>query len=518
VELRRVGVALRPRQPWEAIDLGFVMAREWCAPIYAAFLAVFVPVAIALHAVLPDSLWLAALLTWWLKPLFDRFALHVVSRAVFGEIPGVRATLAAARDILSPGLVASLTLHRLNLARSLILPVWQLEKGTGRAARERRATLGRRMRSHAVGLTVACVHFEAVVMFSLGALVALVYPAAGDVEFDVAAWWRDGAAAWTMADSVAYMIAVAVIEPLYVAGGFALYLNRRAILEGWDVELALRRLAERVAAARAPALLACAALALALCAGGSEALAQPGQPAGATGGAASAKREIAEVLKAPEFQEYREVQRWRYRGGSDPDADRRERRDSPFLTALGRFLAGLAEFGAWLAVAALVVAALLAAHRFLPQFLEQREDRYRPPEVLFGLAVTPQSLPADIAAAARDLVTRGRLREALSLLYRGALSALVHRHGIKLDEGCTEGDCARAARAALPGPSARYFERLIAVWQGAAYAARLPHPGVAGELASEWPAHFGADAAAAGNGRARDGQARREHAVREAAG
>ena len=46
-------------------------------------------------------------------------ALHVVSRAVFGEIPAVRATLLAARDILSPGLLMSLTLHRLNLARSL---------------------------------------------------------------------------------------------------------------------------------------------------------------------------------------------------------------------------------------------------------------------------------------------------------------------------------------------------------------------------------------------------------------
>lgn len=508
MELERVGVALRPRQPWEAIDLGFVMAREWFPALYAAFLAVFVPVTVALHVVLPDRLWLAALLAWWLKPLFDRFALHVVSRAVFGEIPSVRATLAAARDILSPGLITSLTLHRLNLARSLILPVWQLEKSSGRAGRERRATLGRRMRSHAVGLTIACVHFELVVMFSLGALVALIHPAAGDLEFDIAAWWRDGTAGWSVADSLAYMTAIAVIEPLYVAGGFALYLNRRAILEGWDVELALRRLAERLAASRAAAVLVCAALALALLSGSAETLAQPVRPASPPG--TSAKQEIAEVLKAPEFQEHRDVVRWRYRGEPDSvPAEPRGRGEPSFLTILGRFLAGLAEFGLWLVAGALVVVALLAARRFLPALLEAREERYRPPETLFGLAVAPESLPHDLAAAARDLVARGKLREALSLLYRGALSALVHRHRVKLAEGDTEGDCTRAARGALPEAAARYFERLVGVWQAAAYAARLPDPRVAAGLAAEWPAHFGTEVDAG----ARE-EAMREHTER----
>ena len=42
-----------------------------------------------------------------------------------------------------------------------------------------------------------------------------------------------------------YLVAVALIEPLYVAGGFALYLNRRTALEGWDLEVQLRRIAQR---------------------------------------------------------------------------------------------------------------------------------------------------------------------------------------------------------------------------------------------------------------------------------
>ena len=38
------------------------------------------------------------------------------------------------------------------------------------------------------------------------------------------------------------MFAICVVEPLYVAGGFGLYLNRRTELEAWDIEIAFRRI------------------------------------------------------------------------------------------------------------------------------------------------------------------------------------------------------------------------------------------------------------------------------------
>ncbi len=39
------------------------------------------------------------------------------------------------------------------------------------------------------------------------------------------------------------LIALSIIEPLYVAAGFTLYLNRRTHLEAWDIELAFRSIA-----------------------------------------------------------------------------------------------------------------------------------------------------------------------------------------------------------------------------------------------------------------------------------
>ena len=41
--------------------------------------------------------------------------------------------------------------------------------------------------------------------------------------------------------AVSYAIVVLFLEPFYVASGFAMYLNRRAELEAWDIEQEFRR-------------------------------------------------------------------------------------------------------------------------------------------------------------------------------------------------------------------------------------------------------------------------------------
>jgi hypothetical protein len=476
VQLERLSVALRPRGGWESLDLGFQMARAWWRPIWGVWLAVYLPLAAALHIAFHDRLWIALLALWWAKPLLDRFVLFVVSRAVFGEAPTVRETLGAWRDILSPGTVAGLTLFRVDLARSFMLPVWVLEKQTGSAARARRRALGQRMRYYAVWLTVLCAHFEAIAFFSLGIAGGLFVPAGADAGFELRDLFRgDAGTGWSWFDAACYVIAVSAIEPLYVCAGFALYLNRRAILEGWDIELALRQLDERLRHAVA-ATLAAAAFGLAAL----------GAPASSFAAEKSAKQEIAEVLKAPEFQEYRDGKTWRYRG-EKKDA---RRAPSDFWSNIGLFLAQIAEAAVWIAAAIAVVALALALRRWVPGWLERAPPAYRPPDALFGLALAPESLPDDVAGAAAALARAGRLREALSLLYRGALSVLVHRDHVPLAEGDTEGDCVRAARKALPAAAGDYFARLVQTWTAAAYAGRLPDAANAAALCRDWAPHF----------------------------
>jgi hypothetical protein len=484
VQLERLSVQLRPRGGWEAVDLGFQMARSWWRSIWGVWLSVYLPAAFALHAAFHDRLWIAIVLLWWLKPAFDRFVLHVVSRAVFGSPPTINETLGAWRDILRPGLARGLTLGRFDLARSFTMPVWQLEKQAGHSGRTRRNTLGKRMRGYAAWLTVIALHFETLFILSFGLLLALLTPAGGDSGFEFselfeasdpnASWWE----AWDLVDSICYVAAVSLIEPVYVAGGFSLYLNRRAILEGWDIELALRRLDERLR----PALASFVAIAV-LGAVASTVAA----PRSAEAAEKDAQQEIRAVLEATEFQQFKEEPVWRYRGEHAAD------NGSLWINALrnlGALLAEASQALLWVTAAFAVIALALMLRRYLPRFIAQPPSTYRPPDMLFGLAVAPASLPDDVASAALALAREGQIRAALSLLYRGALSALVHRDHVPIVEGDTEGDALGAAQRALPQPAADYFARLVHAWTRAAYSGTPPEAAVTEALARDWPAHF----------------------------
>jgi uncharacterized protein DUF4129 len=459
--LTALAVILRRRSPWEAMDLGLSMLQRWARRVYAPHLLVggLVGCVAFMLAWYTERPWIALLLVWWLKPLYDRVVLYVLSRAVFGEVLGLRAVLGAARQWLGNGLLTALTLGRFDTARSFNLPVRQLEGQTWRKGRERRSVLGRRARGYAVWLTLVCVHFELVLYWSLQMLAEMFLPAkaAEGREF-----WEslfDGRW-WTYADVAAYSLAMLMIEPFYVAAGFALYLNRRTILEGWDIEVALRRLAERHALA---ALLLIFVFAFPLAG-----FAQPKNP----------KAEIAEVLKAPEFPHEVEVMRWRLR---NPQTET-PRSDGFDWRAIGYALAKAAEAAFWVIAGAALAYALWWAARMLPGSREPPAEPYRPPPALFGMDLAPQNLPTDVAAAAAALAREGKLREALSLLYRGALSDLVHRRGVELLASHTEAEVLSLS----PQENRNFLKELIDAWRRCAYANRTPPAADVERLAAEY--------------------------------
>lgn len=471
--LAALAIALRRRSPWEAMDLGLTMLQRWWRAVYAPHSIVCLAVMGAAIGVgwLLERAWLALLLVWWLKPVYDRAILHVLSRAVFGELQDTRSVLASALAWLRTGLVPALAIRLVwfDLARSFNLPVRQLEGQSGRGARERRAVLSRRTQSYAIWLTLACFGVEVLVIYnSIGVLAELFLPATaaegksfGEVVFGSESLHE----VFTFGDALAYAATVWFFEPFYVAAGFALYLNRRTLLEGWDIELALRRIAERHAVA---ALMALFVLGAALPATG---YSQEKNP----------KQQIAEVLKAKEFGYYREVERWQPKK-TDEEQPRRE--GGRGWLALGYALAKAAEVLLWIAAGALVAYVLWWAARMLPRHRGKRAEPYRPPPALFGMELAPQTLPPDVGAAAAALARAGRMREALSLLYRGALSELVYKRGVQLLPSHTEGDVLRLS-GEMP-----FVEKLIDAWRGCAYARRAPPAADVERLANDYKAAF----------------------------
>lgn len=110
----------------------------------------------------------------------------------------------------------------------------------------------------------------------------------------------------------------------------------------------------------------------------------------------------------------------------------------------------------------------------------------RPPEVLFGLDVTPQSLPPDVPAQVMRLWSEGAYREALSLLYRASLSRLIDRHELAFRASHTEAECAALVKARGIESLSDYFWQLTVVWRQLAYGHQVPAGEIVQDLCRGW--------------------------------
>ena len=251
VDLNSLKLTVRPRSHWEATDLGCLMARRWVRLVYGGWCVTALPLIALAFLLLGTMPTLAVLLVWWLKPLYERLPLWLLSQAIFGEEPRARDALTAWREVFLPQLAQALTVRRFSPTRSFDAPVQVLEGLAGTRRRDRLQILQRSAGSQAFWLTVLGVHLEAFISWSVLVIVVVLVPSEVDVDFWAMLTGPESSGVnWLL--NLSYVLAMALVGPVYVAGGFALYLNRRIELEGWDIELAFKRLAERVAGLALP--------------------------------------------------------------------------------------------------------------------------------------------------------------------------------------------------------------------------------------------------------------------------
>ncbi len=496
MHLDAITAAPRPRQSWEATDLGMAMVRQWFQPVYAAWFAVALPLFLLLHLLCWGNWWLIPWLLWWLKPLLDRLPLYVLSHALFRNAPTRRQFWRALPGLFRPQAFAALTWRRLDAARSFTLPVGQLEGLTGKARRQRLRDLGRSGRGAAVWLTVVCLHVEIAMDLALITLVWMLIPDFVALEFfdlfdDSSAWSQ----LWLNAVGFCGM---SLVEPFYVAGGFALYLNRRIWLEAWDLELGFRRLAARLARA---AVMMVLAIGLGWWAVPSVSWAdEPFNPSCALRREREAQRAqapspvqraLAETLTEPELQVCERQEQWQWREDSPDAPPESESRDNP----LARWFAATVEMALWLALGLCIaiVGGWLWRRQRGGRSIGKRPVRRSGTPSLVGQNATLALPDADLGAAAWRLWNAGQPRESLRLLYQGSLAGLATQHGLPIRASATEDECLCLAAAQLADPQLLGFlRRLIHAWQATAYGRQPPPDTVARSLCEEWPRHFAA--------------------------
>ncbi len=109
---------------------------------------------------------------------------------------------------------------------------------------------------------------------------------------------------------------------------------------------------------------------------------------------------------------------------------------------------------------------------------------------VLDLEIHPDSLPDDVGAAADELLRAGRLRDALSLLYRASLSSAVHRYGVVLGAHHTEREVLKSVNGALDDVRARYFADLVTIRQRVVYAGEALAPDAVLPLCAGFSLHF----------------------------
>lgn len=504
MNLELLTMEVRPRTPWESMDLAVRLAVSHWRPLLSSWLASVLPLFLIINIILLEAhpFW-AFILVWLLKPLYDRVPLFVLSRAVFAEPVSWKDTLNAIPSFFKTGVFATLTLYRLDPGRAFGLPVRQLEGLQGKRRRRRMDTLRRGVSNREIVFFILCFHLEALITWGLLGLLLMMLPTYMAMDGAETLFMNDEPGLLINAVSmVLYFLVMMIVETLYVAGGFVLYLNRRIILEGWDIELIFRKLKQRQAKGHTnhgsekqtvKPIAAIIVLGLSLLNGLYPAnlqaatieasppyekilppIAEPPRAAEASG------EVIKEVMAEPVFNRSKKTETLKYIGSKNKTDKNDRQRAQSWLTdifeSLGNMIAFIFEAGLWVLLLVAIYLLVKYRHRFNLGFGKKRhEPVHELPEMLFGLDLREESLPDDVAAQALQLFQAHNYRAALALLYRASLAYLVRHYELSLEQSATEGDCLELVTKKLPienESEVHYFIELTRAWQLTAYGHR----------------------------------------------
>jgi len=503
MRLEDVTAEIRPRAPWESIDLGCALARRHLGTVLKAWGLTVVPLWIVLALLLRNHPILFIFCVWWLKPIYDRVPLLVLSRALFGAVPSMGEVVRAWPKVMIRRLWFSLIIARFSPARSLSLPVSELEGLRGKAYRQRVDLLERNGGEGATKATLAGVLLELVTGLGMVMLVMMMVPD------QVSSRWSSGIGDyftyhdatdipagffWLM--SLVYMASIALMEPFYVAAGFALYINSRTLTEGWDIELAFKRMSARLSqpVEKVGRVFLVGWLVIS------------SMMVGAPTARADAQKSVAQV-KVVETSEAQDVSKERIQEVvSDDDFTihhryvdvpvKKEKEDSwwddlfsdwhvpDFIGVLAKalFYGVVGAFVVW-------VVYLIVKNRWVFTSFRGGEKSPKLPKTteVMGMDVSPESLPDDVAEAARNAWRDGDVKLAMSLLYRGSIASLIHKEDVPIEESDTEGDCVARVREVSDPGRATYFAELTQEWIAVAYGEQVPADQVVAELCDRWP-------------------------------
>ncbi|GHV84943.1 hypothetical protein AGMMS50230_05510 [Spirochaetia bacterium] len=467
-------VLFRRRTGWEAADMGiFLWQINWLPMLL--FLGIPAGILTASQYLVPeDTAWLRQLVAafiWWLKPLLDRFSLHVLSVRFFEPGAPFRRLFRGLGQTIFRGLTGDLLWRRFSPYRSARMPLVVLERLKGKNYRRRKELLVRNGLGFGFSLTLICLGIQTVLQLGellfLYNIIDMIRPGGADgfLEF------LQQESPWV---SLLFWINLTLIETLYVSMGFGLYINSRVETEGWDIELLFKRCVKK-----APGIFSVVMAALLFFTAvvpGQAAVENPQEIAVELKPAPLTEQDKAlldEVYNSPDFgtkENYRKIQ---FKKTEEKKYPRRQLRNFDFpqlkkLMGLAlRFIAGAAL------LAGIVFAAVYVYRRrnsFLPRFSGRS-----------SLREETAARPLELLEEAAELHRAGKIREAWALCFRAFTAAFEELRFLSFPPEATEYEALALVRTNttdISGPASNTaFEVFIRRWINLAYGGKFPEAG-----------------------------------------
>ncbi len=510
MQVEALTVALRKRSNWEAIDLGFSLARRWFLKLWCAWMIGAFPIFILVMTItifLNENTigTLAIILFWWLKPLYEQPLLYILSRQIFSEKISLKFVFKNYFKIIKSQLLALLLWRRFSLSRSFNNPVAMLEGLNGKERKERLNVLHARQNSARQWLTVICINLEILLNFSFMIFIYMLLPSElhNVTLFELLDTEN---LTITAIENITYFIAVSIIAPVYVAAGFALYITRRIKLEGWDIELAFKQIQNRISSIpptnNQQSIPSFTGVIAGICL--LITLIVPSTNYATSENEISkeyAKTTIEEVFQNKHFGKTTKQKKWIYIG------EEQEEKDFPkWLEKFLKWLLGdnfdsnssglkLFEILIWLAVGTLVIWLIKRYSHWMRWINTQPTSKNKShnyiPKKIMGIEISKESLPKDVYAEFTALIQKQHYRPALSLLYRATLSLIVHSNDFEIPASATEQECNLLVKNNRNEREAQFFTQLTRAWILLAYGNQLPNLETLLKLRDQWRLHFG---------------------------
>ncbi|MEI6895716.1 MAG: hypothetical protein V5789_14050 [Colwellia sp.] len=476
MDITKLSFTPRKRTPWEVFDLTQLMVLTNFVPLMKIVILLYTPLGLILWGIFSAET--ASLMIWWLKPLLERPLLDFLSKRSFSQPTSAWSCIKSIRYLSKTDIFTMLTIHRFSPNRAYFSSIEQLEKLKGNVKKSRKSVLFHHGKHKQTFWMLFCVHVEFLFTLLLIAVVFNFIPQGVtlDDQFIMSSLINGS---FEQIYFCSYLIAIQLIAPYFVTGGFLAYLNTRVNLEAWDIELAFKQIANKIG----KTVLTATVMIFSYCVDIPAVTATDFQPDYRQTQESNNKLSTVEATRLQVTKIYQDNEliekSLRWQAVTKEPEEPQNNLNLNWLDNLIKVIASLESFIgyiSWFLVIALIVWGAIKLYimktegrlNFGVEPIKKTVQESKTSS--FFTNITSPNWPDDLLFAAEQASIENKFREALTYILRFSLLLAEQHSPVTIHPSMTERECEKALMNALPNNCHTQYRQLFSVWIQQAWA------------------------------------------------